>query len=162
MLNASRPRPKVAPEDVKAILASEQDNGDLKLFLPGDDGKNIEITVPKAQVEQIRNTYNGKYNSLIGEGTPSDKAKLNAEHEALNAASEQLQSHINKSAHNDISPFSVSIGKRKWIPDWVSSVEGRVNEAFDNAIVARGETSSSNSAFDPKTTAGRQNIENAS
>ena len=163
VLNDSRGNLSVDPKDIKAVLASEPENGDLKMFASGNNGKNVEITVPKEEAEWIRKTYDEKYKSFLGDGDQSDQAKANAEQAAFNEVISLFRAKINKDRHVDkVSPFSVSIGKRKWVPDWVSSIEGRVDNAFKDAIRSKSGPVESNGAFDKNTTTGRQNIENAS
>lgn len=170
-------------KDQITAIANGTENGDIKLTM-NINGRDVEITVPKSQVENIKETVqnatsdqklqdllktktdpNGDVKALSDlSGDELASLKQEATQNAINEAVQKFkynytqEGYVNPEAP---APFKATIGK-KYLPDFVTSIQKRVNQAFDDALVARGETPETFEPFNLKTAQGRQNAKSAS
>ncbi len=169
-------------KDQITAIANGTENGDVKLTM-NIDGKDVEVTIPKSQVEGIKETVNSATSDQKLQGMLKAKADPNGDVKALSdlstdelaslkqeATQKAIDEAIQKYKYNYAqegyvnpeapAPFKATIGK-KYLPDFVTSVQKRVNQVFDDALVARGETPETFEPFNLKTAQGRQNAKAA-
>ena len=169
-------------KDQITAIANGTENGDVKLTM-NIGGKDVEVTIPKSQVEGIRETVNNATSDQKLQDLLKAKANPNGDVKALSdlstdelaslkqeATQKAIDDAIQKYKYNYTqdgyvnpeapAPFKATIGK-KYLPDFVTSVQKRVNQVFDDALVARGETPETFEPFNLKTAQGRQNAKAA-